>query len=185
MGAVIPAIMQFRFWPKVTFPEEGLECWVWRGARNNHGYGQLNLDNKRIYAHRIAWEHCFGPIPHGLCVLHRCDNPPCINPAHLFLGTYVDNALDMVRKGRDAATRHPERVLRGDQHPSHLRPETRPRGEAHSGAKLTVEKVREIRRRFAAGVAARALAREFGLGRSTIQHVIHRESWKSVPEEER
>jgi HNH endonuclease len=76
-------------------------CWEWQRQRNWGGYGRLTLPNQRkILAHRLAWELEFGPIPDGLWVLHRCDNPPCCNPAHLFLGTTLDNTRDMDAKGR-------------------------------------------------------------------------------------
>lgn len=80
-------------------------CWVWIGASiPPWGYGELACirDGKRkpVYAHILAWEFAFGPVPEGLCVLHRCDNPPCVRPSHLFLGTQKDNNADCVSKGR-------------------------------------------------------------------------------------
>lgn len=82
-------------------------CWVWTGFRDRKGYGQIALDGRRGvhgYTHRVAWELHNGPIPDGLWVLHRCDNPPCCNPAHLFLGTAADNNRDMAAKGRHVGT---------------------------------------------------------------------------------
>ena len=76
-------------------PETG--CRPWMGTRNRNGYGLLNLT---LCTHRLAWELANGPIPRGLLVLHHCDNPPCCNPDHLFLGTHADNAADRTRKGR-------------------------------------------------------------------------------------
>lgn len=87
-----------RFWSKVQM---GPSCWVWEGARNRGGYGTFRRGSVVIKAHRAAWEFCYGPIPEGLCVLHKCDNPPCVRPDHLFLGTVADNAQDRVAKGRD------------------------------------------------------------------------------------
>jgi hypothetical protein len=75
-------------------------CWEWTGTRNQKGYGQIASGGCKGMAHRIAWTLANGPIPDGLCVLHRCDNPPCINPAHLWLGTVADNNLDKKIKGR-------------------------------------------------------------------------------------
>lgn len=86
-----------RFWGKV---KKGKTCWEWSGAKIPKGYGQLGFLGKHTYAHRVSWELCFGKIPQGLCVLHKCDNPPCVNPKHLFLGTIADNNRDMFRKNR-------------------------------------------------------------------------------------
>ena len=75
-------------------------CIEWSGSRFASGYGRLKSHGKSARSHRWAWEKFFGPIPAGLMVCHRCDNPPCINPLHLFLGTCKDNLADMSRKGR-------------------------------------------------------------------------------------
>ena len=81
--------------------EELKDCWVWTGARDASGYGSFHMCARgQVPAHRAAWEFNFGPIPPGLLVCHTCDNPPCVNPAHLFLGTYSDNMQDCISKGR-------------------------------------------------------------------------------------
>ena len=77
-------------------------CWPWLG-KQRYGYGQIWASGRLVLAHRLVWELTLGPIQPGLCVLHRCDNPPCCNPAHLFLGTKADNVADMMAKGRHAA----------------------------------------------------------------------------------
>lgn len=91
-----------RFWPKVDVRGHE-ECWEWTASRKERGYGVFSRpghNNGALKAHRVSWELANGPIPDGLCVLHRCDNPPCVNPAHLFLGTIADNNRDMSLKGR-------------------------------------------------------------------------------------
>ena len=75
-------------------------CWEWQGCVGRFGHGQLNIGGRTVMAHRHAWRLRHGQIPIGLCVLHRCDNPPCCNPDHLFLGTRADNVADMDAKGR-------------------------------------------------------------------------------------
>ena len=87
-----------RFWPKMDKCAEDA-CWEWSAAKDNWGYG-LFYGDSFTRAHRMAWVLTNGPIPEGLCVLHACDNPPCCNPAHLWLGTHLDNARDRENKGR-------------------------------------------------------------------------------------
>jgi hypothetical protein len=89
-----------RFWMRIDKSAAG-GCWVWTAARGDHGYGTLQGDNGRtVGAHRFSYELHNGAIPAGLVVMHSCDNPPCVNPAHLSVGTHADNARDMVLKGR-------------------------------------------------------------------------------------
>jgi hypothetical protein len=104
-----------------------------------------------------------GPIPEGLVICHRCDNPSCVNPAHLFLGTHADNVADKMRKGRHRTNPH--------------------KGEDHRSAKLTQEQVLEVRRRFAVGgISKAALGREYGVTQTTIDHIILRATWRHLPE---
>ena len=88
-----------RFHSRVDI-KPGVECFIWNAARTSAGYGEMRFNGKQHYAHRLAWQHYRGPISPGLCVLHKCDNPPCVNPDHLFLGTKQDNVTDMMSKGR-------------------------------------------------------------------------------------
>lgn len=90
------------FWTKVDRSDGPDACWPILGFRDKDGYGQARLNGRKYRAHRLAWELAFGPIPGWTQVLHHCDNPPCCNPAHLFLGTQSDNRWDCVTKGRDA-----------------------------------------------------------------------------------
>lgn len=90
------------FISKVNIPrtESNLRCWEWVGARSNFGYGSFKLDNKTTTAHRASWVLFYGDIPEGMWVLHKCDNPPCVNPSHLELGDRKKNMLDCVKRGR-------------------------------------------------------------------------------------
>lgn len=91
------ASFEERFWEKV---DKSGECWIWIGARNPSGYGKIKSGDTTKDSHRASWEINYGEIPEGMCVCHVCDNPPCVNPGHLFLGTYGDNMRDMYSKGR-------------------------------------------------------------------------------------
>jgi hypothetical protein len=154
-----------QFWKKALL---GDGCWEWQGVRNprSTGYGQLKRNGKTLRAHRIAYEDWYGPIPAGMGVLHRCDNPPCIRPDHLFLGTPLDNAVDRNSKGRWTGERFS------------CPPERRRRGEEHPNAKLTREQVAAIRHRYAAGdVTYKALADEFGVSKSLVAQLVRGIGW--------
>lgn len=150
--------LEERFWEKVD-KKGSDECWEWVACLVA-GYGLFGGDQKVEMAHRVSWKLHYGLIPNGLCVLHRCDNPPCVNPVHLFLGTHADNMRDRDQKGRGKVP---------DQ-----------KGEANSGAKLTAEDVREIRRRIGNGEKQQALADEFDVVQPSISHIIHGRTWRHV-----
>ncbi len=103
-----------RFWSKVVKTDDG--CWGWNGATTPFGYGRMTAGSRGaglLRAHRVSWELHYGPIPAGLLVLHHCDNPPCVRPNHLFLGTMLDNSRDAVAKGRvNTAPARAERARR-------------------------------------------------------------------------
>jgi hypothetical protein len=164
------------FWSGVDIPDGDNDvCWNWTRACVPQGYGRFRFMGKQWRAHRVAWVLEFGDIPDRLMVLHRCDNPPCCNPAHLFLGTGSDNAKDCASKGRNIWQRHPEMWVQG-----HCPPERRRRGEAHPSAKLNEKKVLEIRERFSAGgVTYRGLGREYGVSNIQIRNVVKGRSWVS------
>lgn len=180
------------------------ECWEWTGGRYWDGYGHLRHMGRSLKAHRVAWELFCGPIPAGLSVLHRCDNPPCVRPDHLWLGTQSDNIKDMVNKGRNVAPKgerhmsrtHPERIARGERHGTHTRPasrsyglrngafthpESRARGERNGASKLTEAAVREIRALLAQGTATKtSIATLFGVDRTSIARIARQETWSEV-----
>jgi len=98
-----------RFWSKVQcLPGP---CWLWTGTRQHNGYGRILVDGRMRQAHRVSYELTFGPVPAGLQVCHKCDNPPCVNPDHLFVGTQSDNLFDQGRKGRNALQVDPSRSV--------------------------------------------------------------------------
>jgi hypothetical protein len=161
-----------RFWRYVRKTDS---CWLWTGALNHKGYGMLSVNNSKAAAHRLSWEMANGPIPNGLFACHNCpsgDNPRCVNPAHLFLGTQDDNMKDASRKGRIRATR-----CRGDRQWQNLHPERRMRGEANGRARLSEEQVRAIRAdaRKQADIAA-----AFGVSKSLVAQIRRREIWRHV-----
>jgi hypothetical protein len=142
------------------------QCWVFVGARLPKGYGIILKGGKRTrgYVHRLAYELLVGPIPEGLNVCHNCDNPPCFNPSHLFVGTTRDNSLDAKRKGR----------LRGNTI-------TQRRGEANPAAKLQAEDVVQIRSALAAGYLQKDIATRFGVKQATVSCIRSGKLWRHVP----
>lgn len=126
-------------------------CWVWRGATNGK-YGTIWMpgSKRRGYVHRLSWEAHFGDIPDGMLVCHKCDNRLCVNPDHLFLGTYKDNSEDMVRKGRSRA------------------------GAKHWNARLTPDQVKEIR---AASGPSHLIAPLFGVSARTVRKIRAGTRW--------
>jgi len=135
-------------------------CWNWNRYRMPTGYGQIGTEgSKPEMTHRVSWKLFKGPIPDGLWVLHKCDNPACVNPDHLFLGTHTDNMKDCVKKGRFRAN-----IMYGENHPKH---------------KLTVESVLAIRK------DARPqwrIAKDYGVCEDTIYKVKNRRMWGHVPD---
>lgn len=149
-------------------------CIEWPGFRNEAGYGIVTGGRGvRVRTHRLSWADTNGRSPGGLCVCHRCDNPACFNPEHLFIGTKRDNTRDMMAKGRMV----PPPVHRGATHPGRLRPETRARGERNGNAKLTAEMALEIYR-FPAGCTT--TQRQFGVSEYTVLSIRNGRIWRHV-----
>lgn len=164
------------FWSKV---KKGPDCWEWQGGLVA-GYGHISSRKHGYHrAHRLAWTLLRGAIPDGVCVLHHCDNRRCVNPAHLFLGSRKDNAIDMASKGRQHLQRAPWK-MRGDLNPMRRHPELAPRGSKHGCAKLTEDRVLAIRRSRAAGATNKDLARLNGVSLSAISFITTGQTWKHV-----
>ena len=156
--AGIRAPLALRFWAKVDKSNAG-GCWVWTAGRTPKGYGTIRRGGNgtpKVLAHRLSYEFAYGPFPVRLMVLHSCDNPPCVNPDHLFLGTGADNAADRDWKGR------------GTKPPLHRR-------ATHPRAKLTEEQVAEIR---ASSDPQYVLARRYNIGTSQISAIRNGKSWR-------
>jgi len=141
---------------KTWSQEKSSGCIEWFGCTGKDGYGMIRYLGKNYPAHRVAYEERFGKIPEGMLVCHHCDNPPCVNTDHLFLGTVQNNASDMVEKGRAFC------------------------GETHHSAKLNPEKVLKIRELHSKGIAVTTLAKMFGVGPTSTQKAIDRVTWKHV-----
>ena len=130
-------------------------CWEWAGCTIKKGYGRIGTDWGTDNASRVSWVLHNGPIPDGLHVLHKCDNPPCTNPEHLFLGTPMDNTQDKISKGRCNAVK----------------------GEAHPNAKLTGDGVTEIYSRYLSGEQMKLLAEEFGVTAPCVHDICWGRTW--------
>ena len=147
------ALVKERFLAKV---DRSGGCWLWTRARDKDGYGLMRAWGNQWRAHRLSYHLFRGPIPNDTVVCHACDNPSCVNPDHLFLGTNTDNTADRNRKGRTA------------------------RGEQTAHNKLTAEQVRELRCRYETGEKMACLARAFGVTQATAWSIVRRQSWKHV-----
>jgi hypothetical protein len=145
-----------RFKSKIAVRPNG--CHEWTSFKDNCGYGRFMFgSNGVVLAHRVAWEIANGPIPEGIKVLHKCDNPKCVNPEHLFLGTQQDNMNDMYSKGRG------------------------PVGEKASSHKLTKEQVIHILNSYRKDKRTiTALAKEYSVSYSSIKYIVKRRTWKHL-----
>ena len=185
-----------RFWTKVDMagpvpahrPELG-SCWLWVAGTTHNGYGNFSLgwNGPQVRAHRFSWALHFGHIPDGSQVLHACDVRRCVNPAHLWLGTNLDNRRDMTQKGRAAKGTasgmytHPERRTYGSRNGAFTHPERIPRGEGRPQARLTECAVRVMRREYAKGLATRVqLAARHQVSDRTISDALTGRTWSHI-----
>lgn len=143
-----------RFMEKVTKTET---CWIWNGCLSSKGYGRITVSGTKVcFAHRVSYEQFVGPIPDGMSVRHDCDNPRCVNPEHLQIGTHAQNMNDMVVRRR------------------------KKRGADHRSAKLTEQQVLEIRRLYipySRTFGCDGLAKKYGVAYSAIHNVISGRTW--------
>lgn len=144
-----------RFWSQVA--KEAGACWTWTGGTDPEGYGVFHYSPRvALRAHRVAWRLAKNADPGAFLVCHQCDNPSCVRPSHLFLGTTLDNQLDSKKKGRNA------------------------RGERHGRTRLSTQQVKDIRALSANGRAHKLLALDFNVTDTTISNIVRRKTWKYV-----
>ena len=143
-----------RFWSKVDKGPKS-ECWVWTAAKNSSGYGCVRIKGKQYYAHRVSYKIKYGLIPKGMCVCHHCDVRLCVNPKHLFLGTYTDNMKDASKKKRLGKVK----------------------GSKIVQSKLTESQIPAIRKDTR---SEKHIAKEYGVSNSNIGCIKRRQTWKHV-----
>lgn len=146
-----------RFWSKVLVGDVD-KCWEWKPNTNANPYGRFVMGGKEMGAHRAAWLFAYGKIGSNLCVLHKCDNTICVNPKHLFLGTYADNIRDCIQKGRWV-----ERT-----------------GELNPYARLTDDQVQQMRQLFNSGKLIKDIAAMFGCSQSNAGNIVNHRAWKHL-----
>lgn len=146
-----------RFWKFVSVPEDNDGCWDWTGRKNYKGYGVMKINRRNVQSHRFSYElHQKQEIPLGLLACHKCDNPACVNPDHIFIGTIQENNLDRDRKSRKAV------------------------GERNGKSKLTEERVRSIKILLSQKVSDSEIARRFGLWYTTVRAIRLGITWSHV-----
>lgn len=168
---IIDESLKRRFWEKV---QKGSGCWEWTGGKNRpNGYGLISESGQRkrfkVKAHRLSYMLNVGSIPRGMHVLHKCDNPGCVRPDHLFLGTNDDNVRDREAKGRNSVPRR-----------SGSSGEFQGSGERNGRAKLTEQQVREIRALKASGWTVARIAAESGIDHRRISDIVNRRRWRHL-----
>jgi hypothetical protein len=162
-GKPKPAVERFE---RNYIPEPNSGCWLWAGSISPNGYGQFRISAKEkpMGAHRASWVLAYGAVPNGLCVCHKCDERTCVNPDHLFVGTYKENMQDAAAKGR--------------MNWKSGRSQNLPKGEKHHSAKLVSDQVMAIKSSTASGVE---LAKTYGVSTITISRIKRGIIWGHIP----
>jgi len=155
-----PKPIEERFWNLVDRGNDSA-CWNWLGTKPT-GYGGMKINGVVRRAHRVSWELHFGQIPDDLCVLHRCDNPACVNPDHLYLGTVDDNNRDCRLKGRHGCGR------------------TSKPGESNPRARLNKRNIKKIFALRKRKLSQQAIADQFGISQAQISRILRKQSWADV-----
>lgn len=165
-----------RFWSKVDKSQATTDCWIWIGAKPKpprRQYGTFTVKRRPFRAHRWIFESIHGPLGVDIHVCHKCDNPACVRPDHLFSGTRSDNMKDCAKKGRNIMQTHP--------HKSHiLKLNFRPQGEIQGNSKLTNEIVRSIREMAGTGKSSSEIAAVFNISSGHARKLISRKAWKHL-----
>lgn len=144
-----------RFWDKVKI-ETFFDCWEWKACKDRWGYGATTANGVFTKSHRLAWTIVYGPIKKGMFICHKCDNPGCCNPTHLFVGTHKDNMRDMVSKKRFA------------------------KGEKNGSSKLQGSQVKKIRRLAQDGVSNNEIALRYKISKHHVIDLVNRVYWKHI-----
>jgi len=147
--------LQDRFMAKVFVPNDPDACWEWKAAKSK-GYGRFRLNGKFTYAHRFSYQFFCGEVAGGMYVCHKCDNPICVNPKHLFLGTHKENMLDRNQKNRQS------------------------KGSKNGSSKLKENDILEIRKMLNSGSTGREIAKQFGISYHVISKIKHGRIWSHV-----
>lgn len=154
---IITPSTEQRLWSRVK-PNADTECWEWLALKDKDGYGRFYIGKKNLLAHRVAYAAYYKIDPGNLLVCHRCDNPSCVNPAHLWLGSNADNLADMKNKGRSHSCR----------------------GERGSRTVLTPSDVYQIRELVSSGLTHRQAGRAVGIGKSQVGRIMRGEQWAHI-----